>query len=235
MKKKLNFKRCIVVDFIVNNALISLAGALALLYCCVCAFFKMSPTFNVPVKLQPWGELTNNISISVIAAVIFYIVQVYLPNRKRDRVLREVMKKHCKEVLLKECKMLKVRTDAIRNGEHSEQEIIAAVDVSCQKVNSALNKMLENYMSVLPTELISAISAVISDDMLYEITLRASGSLVNRSLEKIVQDDFLYNLLWTRIETIRAEVEKMQLPCVNQGATAKIAAAPSYKNLHLQR
>ena len=45
--------------------------------------------------------------------------------------------------------------------------------------------------------------------MLYEITLRASGSLVNRSLETIVQDDSLYNLLWTRIEKIRAEVEKM--------------------------
>ena len=92
MKKKVNFKRCIIVDFIVNNALISLAGALALLYCCVCAFFKMSPTFNVPVELQPWGELANNISISVIAAVIFYIVQVYLPNRKRDRVLRACLK-----------------------------------------------------------------------------------------------------------------------------------------------
>ena len=209
MKKKLNFKRCIIVDFVANNALISLAGALALLYCCVCACFKMSPIFNVPVELQPWGELANNISISVIAAVIFYIVQVYLPNRKRDRVFREVMKKYCKEVLLKECKMLKARTDAIRNGEHSEQEIIAAVDVSCQKVNGALNKALENYLSVLPTELISAINTVISDDMLYEITLRASGSLVNRSLETIVQDDSLYNLLWTRIEKIRAEVEKM--------------------------
>lgn len=209
MKKKISFKRCIVVDFVANNALISLAGTLALLYCCVCACFKMSPILNVPVELQPWGELANNISISVIAAVIFYIVQVYLPNRKRDRVLREVMKKYCKEVLLKECKMLKARTDAIRNGEHSEQEIIAAVDVSCQKVNGALNKALENYLSVLPTELISAINTVISDDMLYEITLRASGSLVNRSLETIVQDDSLYNLLWTRIETIRVEVEKM--------------------------
>ena len=209
MKKKLNFKRCIVVDFITNNALISLVGALALLYCCVCAFSKMSPTFNVPAKLQPWGELANNISISVIAAVIFYIVQVYLPNRKRERVLREVMKKYCKEVLLKECKMLKARTDAIRNGEHSEQELIAVVNISCQKVNSALNNALENYLSVLPTELISAINTVISDNMLYEITLRASGSLVNRSLETIVQDDSLYNLLWARIEAIRAEVEKM--------------------------
>lgn len=209
MKKKLNFKRCIVVDFIANNALISLVGALALLYCCVCAFFKISPTFNVSAKLQPWGELANNISISVIAAVIFYIVQVYLPNRKRERILREVMKKYCKEVLLKECKMLKARTDAIRNGEHSEQELIAVVNISCQKVNSALNNALENYLSVLPTELISAINTVISDNMLYEITLRASGSLVNRSLETIVQDDSLYNLLWTRIEAIRAEVEKM--------------------------
>lgn len=209
MKKKINSKRCIVIDFVVNNALIFLSGVLALLFCCVCAFFKMSPTFNVPVELQPWGELLNNISISVIAAVIFYIVQVYLPNRKRDRVLREVMKKYCKEVLLKECRMLKARTDAIRNGEHSEKELIEVVNVNCQKVNSALNKALENYLSVLPTELISAINTVISDDMLHEITLRASGSLVNRSLETIVQDDSLYNLLWTRIEIIRVEVEKM--------------------------
>lgn len=209
MKKKMKFQKCIIVDFIVNNALISIVGILAFTYCCVCTFFKMSSTCNVPVKLHPWGELTNNISISVIAAVVFYIVQVYLPNRKRDSVLREVMKKHCKDVLLKECKLLKVRTDSVRNKEHSEQEIIAAIDTSCQKVNSALNKALENYMSVLPTELISAISTVISDDMLYEITLRASGNLVNRSLEQIVQDDLLYNLLWTRIDTIRSEVEKM--------------------------
>ena len=209
MKKKVKTKRCMVIDFVTNNVLISIAGGLALAYCCVCAFFKMSPTINVPIELQPWEELANNISISVIAAVIFYIVQVYLPNKKRDRVLSEVMKKHCKEVLLKECKMLKARTDSVRNGEHNEQEIIAAIDTSCQKVNSALNKALENYMSVLPTELISAISTVISDDMLYEITLRASGSLVNRSLEQIVADDCLYNLLWTRIEKIRAEVEKM--------------------------
>lgn len=119
------------------------------------------------------------------------------------------MKKYCKEVLIKECTILKARTDSIRNGEHNEKEIIDAVNVSCQKVNSALNKALENYLSVLPTELISAINDVISDDMLYEITLRASGSLVNRSLEKIVEDDFLYSLLWIRIEKIRTEVEKM--------------------------
>ena len=209
MKKKLNFKRCVVVDFVANNVLISLVGTLALLFCCVCAFFKMSPILNVPVELQPWGELLNNISISVIAAVIFYIVQVYLPNRKRNRVLREVMKKYFKEVLLKECRMLKARTDAIRNGEHSEKELIEVINVNCQKVNSALNKALENYLSVLPTELITAINTIISDDMLYEITLRASGSLVNRSLETIVQDDSLYNLLWIRIETIRTEVEKI--------------------------
>lgn len=209
MKKTVKLKKCIFIDFVTSNLLISIVGVLALLYCCICAFFKMSPKFNVPIELHPWGELISNISISVIAAVIFYIVQVYLPNRKRDTVLKEVMKKYCKEVLLKECKMLKVRTESIRNGEHSEKEIIDAVNVSCQKVNSALNKALENYLSVLPTELISAINEVISDDMLYEITLRASGSLVNRSLEKIVENDFLYSLLWTRVEKIRIEVEKM--------------------------
>lgn len=209
MKMKQKIKKSMVVDFITSNVLISITGILALLFCCVCAYFKMSPTCNVSVHLQPWGEFANNIAISVIAAVIFYIVQVYLPSRKRDRVLKEVMKKYCKDVLLKECIILKARTDSIRNGEHNESEIIEAVNSSCQKVNGALNKALENYLSVLPTQLISAISTVISDDMLYEITLRASGSLVNRSLEKIVQDDYMYNLLWTRIEIIRTEVEKM--------------------------
>lgn len=207
--KKQNFKKCIIADFINNNLFIFVSGVIAFLYCCLCVFFKTSSVYNIPVKLHPCGDFVYNVSISIIAAVIFFIAQVYIPNRRRDLILREVMKKFCKEVLLKECTILKVRIDAIRNGEKSESEILAAVDVSCQKVNGALNKALENYLTVLPEDLIKAINDVLSDDFLYEITVRASGALVNFSLEKIVQNDILYNRLWNRIDKIKIEVEKM--------------------------
>lgn len=209
MKKSAKLKNCVIIDFVKNNLFVFISGILALIYCCICVVFKASPVYNVSVKLQPWGDFFYNVSISVIAAVIFYIAQVYMPNRKREQVLKDVMKKYCKEVLLKECKMLKAKTDAVRSGEKSENEIIVSIDASCKKVNGALNKALADYLSVFPVELIASINEVLSDDMLYEITIRASGTLVNRSLEQIVEDSLLYNRLWERIDKIKAEVEKL--------------------------
>lgn len=209
MKKKAGVKDCIVVDFIKNNRFVFLSGVGALLYCCICAYFKASPVYNISVKLQPWGDLLYNISISIIAAVVFYIAQVYIPDRNRNRVLRRVMQRFCKNVLLYECNALKVRVESVRSGLTSEAEIIAAMDANCQRVHSALNTALENYLAELPVNLIEAISDFLSDDMLYAITKRASGALRNRSLEKIVGDDIQYNSFMKRIEIIKTAVEKM--------------------------
>ena len=209
MKSKASCKECVIVDFVKNNRFIFLLGLGALLYCCICAYFKSSPVYNVSAELQPWGDLLYNIAISVIAAAFFYIAQVYIPDRKRNHVLRDVTKKFCKGVLLTECNALRVRIDSIRSGFVTEVEIMAAMDANCQKVNSALNKALEHYLAVLPTTLIAAISDLLSDDMLYQVTLRASGRLRNRSLEKIVKDDTEYNSLKNRIDKIKNEIEKM--------------------------
>lgn len=209
MKSKASCKECVIVDFVKNNRFIFLLGLGALLYCCICAYFKSSPAYNVSAELQPWGDLLYNIAISVIAAVFFYIAQVYIPDRKRNRVLRDVTKKFCKSVLLKECNALKVRIDSIRSGFVTEVEIMVAMDANCQRVNSAINKALESYLPVLPEDLISAINDLRSDDMLYQITIRSSGSLKNRSLDRIVMEDLQYNCLINRIDRIKSEVEKM--------------------------
>lgn len=112
-------------------------------------------------------------------------------------------------MLLKEFTILKIKIDRVRSGEKSENEMLIAINVSCQKVNGALSNVLENYLTVLPEDLIKVISEILFDDFLYEITLRASSSLVNHSLENIVQNSILYNCLWSRVDEIKKMVEKM--------------------------
>lgn len=207
--KKKNKKKGFWCDFASQNKAIVVTGVSAIIYCLVCVFFKSSPTLNVSEKIYPWGEFFFNVAISVIAAVIFFIVQVYMPNRKREQTLKKYAKRYIKEVLLSECNILKVRTESIRKGEHSEAEMKAAINSSCVKIKTALNESLNNYLQVLSEELIEAINSVLFDDMLLMISIRANDTLVNESLEKILRDQINYKFLWDRVDKIKLEIEKM--------------------------
>ena len=196
-------------DFANQNKAIVVVGFIAVIYCLVWVCFKSNPTLNVSEKIYPWGEFIYNVAVSVIAAVIFFIVQVYIPNRKKEQTLKKYAKRYIKEVLLVECNMLKIRTELIREGKHSEDEIKEAINSSCVKIKTALNESLNNYLQVLSEELIDAMNGMLFDDMLYMISIRANGSLANKSLEKILQDQESYNLLWKRVDKIKSEVEKI--------------------------
>ena len=196
-------------DFANQNKAIVVVGFIAVIYCLVWVCFKSNPTLNVSEKIYPWGEFIYNVAVSVIAAVIFFIVQVYIPNRKKEQTLKKYAKRYIKEVLLVECNMLKIRTELIREGKHSEDEIKEAINSSCVKIKTALNESLNNYLQVLSEELIDDMNGMLFDDMLYMISIRANGSLANKSLEKILQDQESYNLLWKRVDKIKSEVEKI--------------------------
>lgn len=196
-------------DFANQNKAIVVVGFIAVIYCLVGVCFKSNPTLNVSEKIYPWGEFIYNVAVSVIAAVIFFIVQVYIPNRKKEQTLKKYAKRYIKEVLLVECNMLKNRTELIHEGKHSEDEIKEAINSSCVKIKTALNESLNNYLQVLSEELIDDMNGMLFDDMLYMISIRANGSLANKSLEKILQDQGSYNLLWKRVDKIKSEVEKI--------------------------
>lgn len=196
-------------DFANQNKAIVVTGFIAVVFCLTCVFLKSSSTLNVGEKIYPWGEFLFNVAISVIAAVIFFVVQVYMPNRKREQTLKKYAKRYIKEVLLSECNILKVRTESICKGEHSEGEIKEAINSSCVKIKKALNESLNNYLQVLSEELIEAINSVWFDDMFYMISIRANGTLVNESLEKILLDQINYQLLWDKVDKIKLETEKL--------------------------
>lgn len=73
-------------DFISQNKAIVMSGFIAVIYCIVCVIFKSSEKLNVNETIYPWGEFLFNVAISVIAAVVFFVVQVFIPNRKKNKL-----------------------------------------------------------------------------------------------------------------------------------------------------
>lgn len=207
--KKKNKENGFWIDFLSQNKTIVITGFIAVIYCIICVIFKSSAKLNVNENIYPWGEFFFNVAISVIAAVIFFIVQVFIPNRKKEHTLRKYAKRHLKEVVLTECNVLKIRTEMIRKGEKGEAEMKDAINSSCVKIKRELNESVNKYLQVLPENLIEAMNSVLFDDMFYMISIRANGTLVNESLEKILRDQINYQCLWTRVERIKSEVEKL--------------------------
>lgn len=66
-------------NFLKKNKDIAKLGVASLLICSIITIFKASPVLNVCSEIRPWGELVFNICISIFAAFIFYIFQVYIP------------------------------------------------------------------------------------------------------------------------------------------------------------
>ena len=79
-------------DFIKGNRAIVVTGIVAIGYCIVCVIFKSDTKLNVNAAIRPWGEFLFNMSISVIAAVIFYIVQVFIPERSNRKKCMEILR-----------------------------------------------------------------------------------------------------------------------------------------------
>ncbi len=91
-KRKDNVKLQFWKEFFRQNRAITLTGIVAVFYCIVCVLLKSNERINVSEMLYPWGEFLFNMAISVIAAVIFYIVQVFIPERENKRKCMEVLK-----------------------------------------------------------------------------------------------------------------------------------------------
>lgn len=207
--KKKNKEKGFWLDFVNQNKAIVITGCIAVIYCIICVIFKSSAKLDVNENVYPWGELFFNVAISVIAAVIFFIVQVFIPNRKKEQALKKYAKRHLKEVILFEFNVLKIRTEMIRTGEKSEAEMEEAINSSCVKIKKELNESLNRYLQVLPESLIEAMNCVLFDNMFYMISIRANGTLVNKPLEEILNDEINYQCFWRQVERIKLEVGKL--------------------------
>lgn len=197
-------------DFVCENKAISRIGGFAVLYCIFCVLLKCSSKYNVPIGLYPWGEFLFNVAISIIASVFFYIVQVFIPNRKREQVLKTYAKKYINQVLLIECNKLQIQINKIYNGEKTEQELKDAIDSTCSKIENTSKELLNMYFSVLSDDMIEMLNGILFDDFFSLLHMRAKGVLLGKSMESIV-DDFTENYFSEKYtEKIKLEVRKMR-------------------------
>ncbi len=79
-----------IIEFCKRNKAISIIGAVALIVSIsyAIAYNNMPDDFWI----EPFYALANNICISYIAAVIFFIVQVYIPERRNHKKCMEILK-----------------------------------------------------------------------------------------------------------------------------------------------
>lgn len=92
--------------FLNRNRNISIITIVALFFCIVCSILKCSKKINVPYWLYPWGELGYWISISIIAATIFYVFQTYIPTLMAENLNRPAM-----AITYRKLQLLLVRLD----------------------------------------------------------------------------------------------------------------------------
>lgn len=78
-----------IIKFYLKNKKISNIGIVALAIC-----ISYIITYNMPdyLGIEPFYSFLNNISISYLAAVIFYVVQVYIPSEEDEKKSLEILK-----------------------------------------------------------------------------------------------------------------------------------------------
>lgn len=195
VKKKKQISNILMIVFLILYLIVGLSGML----------------YSLPIN-ESVLEQARIVGISVLPIMMIgQIICNFILAFSDIKQLDEKMQKQKKDlsdmdeeinlfITVVECNMLKIRTELIREGKHSEDEIKEAINSSCVKIKTALNESLNNYLQVLSEELIDDMNGMLFDNMLYMISIRANGSLANKSLEKILQDQGSYNLLWKRVD-----------------------------------
>ena len=198
-----------VKDFFKDNYRILIVMLIAVLYCIFYIWQNIVGDITKSGGKHYIEEFFNSISVSVIAAIIFYFIQVYFPNKKREYILKKYAKKFIKEKLLSQLDILHCQTEMVRNNNKDEKEINSAISYECEKIQSEIRVCFDMYVSVLSTDLIDDINSLLFDDMFSMISYRSNGKLVNMSLNEIINDEMNYNKLWEKANKIKEECERI--------------------------
>ena len=198
-----------VKDFFKDNYRILIVMLIAVLYCIFYIWQNIVGDITKIDGKHYIEEFFNSISVSVIAAIIFYFIQVYFPNKKREYILKKYAKKFIKEKLLSQLDILHCQTEMVRNNNKDEKEINSAISYECEKIQSEIRVCFDMYVSVLSTDLIDDINSLLFDDMFSMISYRSNGKLVNMSLNEIINDEMNYNKLWEKANKIKEECERI--------------------------
>lgn len=186
-KMKNNQQRSMVIDFINLHSGVAYTLLISVLICLL-AVFSQAGFLPIPARMEPWRDFILNVLINVIAAIVFFIVEVFIPNDRKERVIRRYARRFVEERLLLDCRLFLTRTERLLYGDAKEEDVLEPIAISCQSIRSSIGECMRNYAAVLPEEMVDAINGLLYDDMFFMISKRTDGSLTQFSLEDILAD-----------------------------------------------
>ena len=208
-KKKMNNKRHYngIKFMIVENKAIFICGIIAAIYCLI----YMRNTSEQFSYIQSLEELLFNIAISVIAATVFYIMQVFIPNRRRRKIQRGYAVKYLKLTFLKEYFVFEKIISSIVCGEKMEREVMESLQIHCKMIEKALNTCISYYGEILSDELLETIqNLMLEDDFFYNVRKYSDGVLKGTTLSNIINDTLSRKTFEDKIDKITIEIKKME-------------------------
>ena len=180
---------------------------LILCLCCVFTLAFMDKSYELIYQLI---SFLLNVMINIIAAAVFFILQVYLPNYRRTKILGRYASMFVDERLVSRIKMLEHHLEIADKNEKDDDRLLASIALDCEEIRSSVNECMRTYITVLPDSLIDAINSVMYDDMFYMLTLRSNGKLKNVSIHDILDDKAGREQLMDRMDLITEEAEKLK-------------------------
>ena len=192
---------------IVENKAIFICGIIAVIYCLI----YMRNTSEQFSYIQSLEELLFNIAISVIAATVFYIMQVFIPNRRRRKIQRGYAVKYLKLTFLKEYFVFEKIISSIECGEKMEREVMESLQIHCKMIEKALNTCISYYGEILSDELLETIqNLMLEDDFFYNVRKYSDGVLKGTTLSNIINDTLSRKTFEDKIDKITIEIKKME-------------------------
>lgn len=211
MKRKKNGAIEFWKTFLFENKAIAVVVGIAMFYCVICVIFKSSSFFNVSNTLRPWGDLLFNISISIIAAGVFFVVQVFYPERKRKQILLKYAKKVLEEEILQCANHLTIQLEILTKNEKDEKEIRQSIDNECMKIDKRIEDCLSLYANTISSEILDVLYNIKTSDFFFKISKRAHGELVGLTMNKILSErnEEEYKQFKNNIEKLKVLTKKL--------------------------
>ncbi len=187
--------------------------ALTIIVCftlCVCCVLLLSLLLKDSGSVAyQFTSFALNVMINIIAAAVFFILQVYLPGYRRKRILGRYAKMFLQEKLVNRIRMLNRHIEKAVSEEADEEQLLPVMSLDCEEIRSCVNECMRTYITVLPDSLIDALNAVMYDDVFYMLTLLSGGRLRTVKLNDILGDPEGIHALSEHFRRIEEETDAL--------------------------
>ena len=162
---------------------ITFMGIGALIFSIVCLVYKCVPWLNVPHEwMRILGDFFLNVAISIIAAVIFFVFQVVIPNNMKHYTMSRIMYNSIQERiiiqfydLVNEVRLyteLSEMTDISDSAKmKTEESVKTAIKNKLLMIKDNIDNCIKSYYEYIPDDILDTLERIKYSTLIDRVTL----------------------------------------------------------------